>query len=175
MNGSRFLFHSQDVYNETASPEGPPSAPPTGGSAGGARVVTPDSPFSVEDMTSDSIFYVQDGRLKAPASRDAFSFYISDGHSQTEAVSVEIDIQVGVSAVLLGLQDQPASLPAQAFPPLCRVKTGSPWCRSAASTWRRTPGSSSPTPPSESWTTTLRRTRSSSRSSGSPPTVRALV
>lgn len=126
MNGSRFLFHSQDVYNETASPEGPPSAPPTGGSAGGARVVTPDSPFSVEDMTSDSIFYVQDGRLKAPASRDAFSFYISDGHSQTEAVSVEIDIQVGVAAVLLGLQDQPASLPAQAFPPSLQSKDRQP-------------------------------------------------
>lgn len=45
----------------------------------------------MEDLASDSIFYVQDG----PSSRDAFSFYISDGHSQTEAFSVEINIEVG--------------------------------------------------------------------------------
>ncbi|TNM90093.1 hypothetical protein fugu_004327 [Takifugu bimaculatus] len=64
-----------------------------GGSAGGSRVVTPDSPFSVEDMSSDSIFYVQDGQRNTQASKDVFSFYISDGHSQTEAFSVEIDIQ----------------------------------------------------------------------------------
>lgn len=68
---------------------------PPGDSVGGSRVVTPDSPFSVEDMTSDSIFYVQDGQRKAQASQDVFSLYISNGHSQTEAFSVEIDIQVG--------------------------------------------------------------------------------
>lgn len=75
-------------------PEGPSSAPSTGGSAGSSRVVTPDSPFPVEDLSSDSVFYVQDGQRNAPASKDVFSFYISDGHSQTEAFSVEIDIQV---------------------------------------------------------------------------------
>uniref|UniRef100_A0A672YI22 VWFC domain-containing protein n=1 Tax=Sphaeramia orbicularis TaxID=375764 RepID=A0A672YI22_9TELE len=63
------------------------------GSVGGSRVVTPDAPFSVDDLTSDHIFYVQDGQRKAQAQQDVFSFYISDGHSQTEAFDVEIDIQ----------------------------------------------------------------------------------
>lgn len=72
-----------------------PPLPPPEDSVGGPRVVTPDSPFSVEDMTSDSIFYVQDGQRKAQASQDVFSLYISNGHSQTEAFRVEIDIQVG--------------------------------------------------------------------------------
>lgn len=72
----------------------PPLRPP-GSSAAGSRVVTPDSPFSVADLTSDSIFYVQDGQREAQASRDAFSLFISNGHSQTEAFSVEVDIQVG--------------------------------------------------------------------------------
>lgn len=57
-------------------------------------MVTPDAPFSVDDLTSDRIFYVQDSQQKAQATRDVFSFYISDGHSQTEAFNVEIDIQV---------------------------------------------------------------------------------
>lgn len=70
------------------------SSRPPGGSVGGSRIVTPDVPFSVEDLTSDHIFYVQDGQYKAQAKQDVFSFYISDGHSQTEAFSVEIDIQV---------------------------------------------------------------------------------
>lgn len=61
---------------------------------GGSRVVTPDVPFSVEDLMSERIFYVQDSQRKADAARDNFSFYISDGHSQTEAFNVEIDIQV---------------------------------------------------------------------------------
>lgn len=168
-------------------PEGPSSAPSTGGSAGGSRVVTPDSPFSVEDMSSDSIFYVQDGQRNTQASKDVFSFYISDGHSQTEAFSVEIDIQVGDVAVQPSLQNhrlrqllkKVLSLwERHMFPccSLCRVKkTGSLWCQSAASTWRKTPESSSPTRPSESSTMTLQRMRSSLQSSGSPPTVRTLA
>ncbi|TMS03411.1 Extracellular matrix protein FRAS1 [Larimichthys crocea] len=64
-----------------------------GGSIGGSRIVTPDVPFSVEDLTSDYIFYVQDSQHKTQAKQDIFSFYISDGHSQTEAFNVEIDIQ----------------------------------------------------------------------------------
>lgn len=67
---------------------------PPGGSIGGSRIVTPDVPFSVEDLTSDYIFYVQDSQHKTQAKQDIFSFYISDGHSQTEAFNVEIDIQV---------------------------------------------------------------------------------
>lgn len=168
----------------------PPLYPP-GDSVGGSRVVTPDSPFSVEDMTSDSIFYVQDGQRKAQASQDVFSLYISNGHSQTEAFSVEIDIQVGnvkqppwLIYFLVYFSSRAASMQdgnifslwechIHPCSPLCRVKkTGSPWCPSAASTWRKTPESSSPTPRSESSATTLQTTRSSSRSSGSPPTVR---
>ncbi|KAF7205299.1 extracellular matrix organizing protein FRAS1 isoform X2 [Nothobranchius furzeri] len=64
-----------------------------GGSVGGSHLVTTDVPFSVEDLKSGHIFYVQDSRRKPESSQDAFSFYISDGHSQTEAFSVEIDIQ----------------------------------------------------------------------------------
>ncbi|XP_030272850.1 extracellular matrix organizing protein FRAS1 isoform X1 [Sparus aurata] len=64
-----------------------------GGSVGGSRVVTPDAPFSVDDLTSDHIFYVQDSQHKTQAKQDVFSFYISDGHSQTEAFNIEIDIQ----------------------------------------------------------------------------------
>lgn len=56
--------------------------------------MTPDMPFSVEDLTSDYIFYVQDSKRKAQTKQDVFSFYISDGNSQTEAFNVEIDIQV---------------------------------------------------------------------------------
>ncbi|XP_041644401.1 extracellular matrix protein FRAS1 [Cheilinus undulatus] len=62
-----------------------------GGSVGGSRVVTPDVPFSMEDLTSNHIFYVQDG--KSRVKQDVFSFYISDGHSQTEAFNVDVDIQ----------------------------------------------------------------------------------
>ncbi|KAM6930976.1 extracellular matrix organizing protein FRAS1 [Xenentodon cancila] len=64
-----------------------------GGPLGGAQVVTPDAPFSMEDLTSDHIFYVQDSQQKPQSRQDVFSLYISDGHSQTEAFNVEIDIQ----------------------------------------------------------------------------------
>uniref|UniRef100_A0A3Q3IUW6 VWFC domain-containing protein n=1 Tax=Monopterus albus TaxID=43700 RepID=A0A3Q3IUW6_MONAL len=64
------------------------------GPVGTFGVVTPDVPFSVEDLTLDYIFYVQDKEHKAQAKQDVFSFYISDGQSQTEAFNIEIDIQV---------------------------------------------------------------------------------
>ncbi|XP_056136283.1 extracellular matrix protein FRAS1 [Lampris incognitus] len=64
-----------------------------GGSVGGSQIISPDRPFSVEDLVSDYIFYVQDDRQRGRSKQDIFSFYISDGHSQTEAFSVEIDIQ----------------------------------------------------------------------------------
>lgn len=44
---------------------------------------------------SDHVFYVQDSQKKTAAKQDVFSFYISDGHSQTEAFNIEINIQVG--------------------------------------------------------------------------------
>lgn len=68
-----------------------------GGSIGGSRVITPAAPFSMDDLISDHIFYVQDTKHKTHDNQDVFSFYVSDGHSQTEAFSMEIDIQVGFS------------------------------------------------------------------------------
>ena len=46
----------------------------------------------MEELTSDSIFYVQDAQQSAP--QDSVTFYISDGSSQTEAFSILMDIQV---------------------------------------------------------------------------------
>ncbi|KAG7271527.1 hypothetical protein CRUP_007516 [Coryphaenoides rupestris] len=63
------------------------------GGASGSRVITPDKPFSLDDLTADLIFYVQEGA--GHAQEDIFSFYVSDGHRQTEAFNVEIDIQDG--------------------------------------------------------------------------------
>lgn len=58
-------------------------------------MVTPDTPFSLDDLTSDGIFYVQNGQAKGQAApRDVVSFYVSDGQSQTEAFNVEININV---------------------------------------------------------------------------------
>ncbi|TSN86075.1 Extracellular matrix protein FRAS1 [Bagarius yarrelli] len=62
------------------------------GSVGETRVISPDVPFTVEDLTSDHIFYVQNVH-QANVHQDVFSFYISDGSSQTEAFDVTIDIQ----------------------------------------------------------------------------------
>lgn len=63
------------------------------GSSGEAQIINPDVPFSIEDLTSDHIFYVQNVH-QANVHQDVFSFYISDGSSQTEAFDVTIDIQV---------------------------------------------------------------------------------
>uniref|UniRef100_A0A8C1KDS0 Fraser extracellular matrix complex subunit 1 n=1 Tax=Cyprinus carpio TaxID=7962 RepID=A0A8C1KDS0_CYPCA len=59
---------------------------------GGSRVISPDVPFTIEDLTSDHIFYVQNIR-QSNIHQDVFSFYISDGSSQTEAFDITIDIQ----------------------------------------------------------------------------------
>lgn len=64
---------------------------------GGSRVISPDVPFTIEDLTSDHIFYVQNIH-QANIRQDVFSFYISDGSSQTEAFDITIDIQVSHSA-----------------------------------------------------------------------------
>ncbi|XP_013870055.1 extracellular matrix organizing protein FRAS1 [Austrofundulus limnaeus] len=63
-----------------------------GGSAGGSRI-TPGVPFSVHDLTSHHIFYVQDIQNQPRSGQDGFSFYISDGHVQTETFLLEINIQ----------------------------------------------------------------------------------
>ncbi|XP_073717143.1 extracellular matrix organizing protein FRAS1 [Misgurnus anguillicaudatus] len=62
------------------------------GTIGGSRVISPDIPFTIEDLTSDHIFYVQNVH-QPNVHQDVFSFYISDGSSQTEAFDVTIDIQ----------------------------------------------------------------------------------
>ncbi|KAL2092359.1 hypothetical protein ACEWY4_012157 [Coilia grayii] len=62
------------------------------GSSGGAQVISPEVPFSMEDLNADHIFYVQNVR-QADVHQDIFSFYISDGSSQTEAFFINIDIQ----------------------------------------------------------------------------------
>ncbi|XP_051540724.1 extracellular matrix organizing protein FRAS1-like [Myxocyprinus asiaticus] len=63
-----------------------------GGTIGGSRVISPDVPFTIEDLTSDQIFYVQD--IHPPnIHQDVFSFYISDGSNQTDVFDVTIDIQ----------------------------------------------------------------------------------
>ncbi|XP_066568203.1 extracellular matrix organizing protein FRAS1 isoform X2 [Amia ocellicauda] len=64
-----------------------------GGVSGSGQIVTPDIPFSVEDIISDNIFYVQSIHHTAEHFQDSFSFYISDGSSQTEAFNINIDIQ----------------------------------------------------------------------------------
>ncbi|XP_076856944.1 extracellular matrix organizing protein FRAS1 isoform X2 [Brachyhypopomus gauderio] len=61
------------------------------GSMGGAHVISPDVPFTMEDLTSDRIFYVQNVHQEN-VHQDVFSFYISDGSSQTEAFDITIDI-----------------------------------------------------------------------------------
>ncbi|CAJ1069789.1 extracellular matrix protein FRAS1 [Xyrichtys novacula] len=61
------------------------------GSVGGSQVVTSEIPFSMEDLAANQIFYVQDS--EAQVKQDIFSFYISNGHSQTETFNVEVHIQ----------------------------------------------------------------------------------
>lgn len=63
------------------------------GTSGGAQVISPEVPFSMEDLNADHIFYVQNVR-QVNVHQDIFSFYISDGSSQTEAFVINIDIQV---------------------------------------------------------------------------------
>ncbi|XP_042177181.1 extracellular matrix organizing protein FRAS1-like [Oncorhynchus tshawytscha] len=56
-------------------------------------IISPEVPFSVDDLTTDHIFYVQNVQNTEHHYQDTFSFYISDGSSQTEAFNVQIDIQ----------------------------------------------------------------------------------
>ncbi|KAJ3603631.1 hypothetical protein NHX12_028376, partial [Muraenolepis orangiensis] len=72
------------------------SQPVEEGGVAGSRVISPNEPFSLDDLTSDLIFYVQEAGDHAQ--QDVFSFYVSDGQRQTEAFNVEIDIQQGVGS-----------------------------------------------------------------------------
>ncbi|XP_029574000.1 extracellular matrix organizing protein FRAS1 [Salmo trutta] len=56
-------------------------------------IISPEVPFSVDDLTTDHIFYVQNVQNTDHHYQDTFSFYISDGSSQTEPFNVNIDIQ----------------------------------------------------------------------------------
>ncbi|XP_028297012.1 extracellular matrix protein FRAS1-like [Gouania willdenowi] len=53
-------------------------------------------PFSVDDLTSGHMFYVQDRQREPNPQQDLFSLYISDGQRHTEAFTVEIDIQQSI-------------------------------------------------------------------------------
>ena len=50
--------------------------PPPGGAAA-SRVITPDLPFSLEDLASDRMFYVQEAG--GHSEQDIFSLYVSAG------------------------------------------------------------------------------------------------
>ncbi|MGH0181185.1 UNVERIFIED_CONTAM: hypothetical protein FKN15_006840 [Acipenser sinensis] len=63
------------------------------GKSGGAVTVTPDVVFSLEDIISNNIYYVQSVHQTVEHLRDSFSFYITDGSSQTEAFTIDIDIR----------------------------------------------------------------------------------
>ncbi|XP_041084402.1 extracellular matrix organizing protein FRAS1-like isoform X2 [Polyodon spathula] len=63
------------------------------GRAGAAVTVTPDVVFSLEDIISNNIYYVQSVHQTVEHYRDSFSFYITDGSSQTEAFTIDIDIR----------------------------------------------------------------------------------
>ncbi|XP_028297024.1 extracellular matrix protein FRAS1-like, partial [Gouania willdenowi] len=67
-----------------------------GVSFGSSKVVTPEEPFSVDDLTSGHMFYVQDRQREPNPQQDLFSLYISDGQRHTEAFTVEIDIQQSI-------------------------------------------------------------------------------
>lgn len=56
--------------------------------------VTPDVVFSLEDIISNNIYYVQSVHQTVEHLQDSFSFYITDGSSQTEAFTIDIDIRV---------------------------------------------------------------------------------
>uniref|UniRef100_A0A4W4DQF0 VWFC domain-containing protein n=1 Tax=Electrophorus electricus TaxID=8005 RepID=A0A4W4DQF0_ELEEL len=68
---------------------------------GGTHIISPDVPFTMEDLTTDCIFYVQNVH-QANIHQDVFSFYISDGSSQTEAFDIAIDIHVCALASVPG-------------------------------------------------------------------------
>ncbi|XP_023676521.2 extracellular matrix organizing protein FRAS1 isoform X1 [Paramormyrops kingsleyae] len=63
------------------------------GETGGAQIISPEVPFSVEDLMSDHIVYIQNIQQITDHHHDEFSFYISDGYTQTEAFNININIQ----------------------------------------------------------------------------------
>lgn len=53
-----------------------------------------DLSFSVQDVLENHIYYFQSVHESIEPSMDTFSFYVSDGFSQSESSSVNITIEV---------------------------------------------------------------------------------
>ncbi|KAG2466459.1 FRAS1 protein, partial [Polypterus senegalus] len=61
---------------------------------GGSSVkISPDVAFSFEDVISNHVYYVQNLHKDVEYHQDSFTFYITDGLSQTESFNINIDIQ----------------------------------------------------------------------------------
>jgi len=56
--------------------------------------VTTDASFSIQDVLENNIYYFQSVHESIEPTSDVFSFYVSDGFSQSEVHSINITIQV---------------------------------------------------------------------------------
>lgn len=56
--------------------------------------MTTDASFSIQDVLESSIYYFQSVHESIEPTSDVFSFYVSDGFSQSEVHSMNITIQV---------------------------------------------------------------------------------
>lgn len=57
-------------------------------------VGTTDASFSLQDVLENSIYYFQSVHESIEPTSDVFSFYVSNGFSQSEVQSINITIQV---------------------------------------------------------------------------------
>lgn len=55
---------------------------------------TTDASFPLQDVLENSIYYFQSVHESIEPTSDVFSFYVSDGFSQSEVQSINITIQV---------------------------------------------------------------------------------
>ncbi|XP_031463336.1 extracellular matrix protein FRAS1 [Phasianus colchicus] len=65
----------------------------TGESLGPQSAVTTDASFSIQDVLENSIYYFQSVHESIEPTSDVFSFYVSDGFSQSEVHSINITIK----------------------------------------------------------------------------------
>ncbi|OXB58880.1 hypothetical protein ASZ78_012724 [Callipepla squamata] len=65
----------------------------TGESFGPQSAVTTDASFSIQDVLENSVYYFQSVHESIEPTSDVFSFYVSDGFSQSEVHSINISIQ----------------------------------------------------------------------------------
>lgn len=61
---------------------------------GPQSAVTTDASFSIQDVLENNIYYFQSVHESIEPTSDVFSFYVSDGFSQSEVHSINITIQV---------------------------------------------------------------------------------